>query len=769
MPAASVFDLIQRNVVLAQQQRLHYWFPAKQRIRYEGSDRTRLVIDDLATLASVSPEIESDTSFLPFVTFYLGREGITSLIVHTDNVRPDSKPSAGLTRRLEEVAKRTIMVWSVPFEGQDRIALTVPPAGGSDESGLIRELAWTQLEPLSRLREAVSRSRPIVTPRFELYSGVARREPKRIPLAVYLYEETEAFGEYLEREELLFRQMFVPSARNGTVLVAIEADRVAAIREFCMLPLDAQEDHSIVFQVDLHWIMKTDLTERQEHRPHGALTNQTHYGFEAFHKDREIRLCQDPFGLFQNYQGPEKVEDDRRIDYFENKFYVARAKSATIADETFRMIGIDRVPYMWDFGFLLLRRATWEQAKKCIVRPKKTVGQVWEQLGNRKVVSWRDFLGACSEVVKYSRLLDDQRRIAFDVAGRSADSMGCFVLEIWMSEMKAMAASTRGPKGLARLSDALNVLSTPKYAPEEFHKRLSLTQVLSPIKRSHEEEFRNARGKGGNVSFGAFALYKVWRLLLEVLDFDSILSADGFNIRLSPNGSSSSVATRHWYKTACEFSAQLTKEGGDEATPWPLRLPGNYSVRGDWFLASPATSRSALLARHAIDLLCSRRSNITRMQFGLGLPVRDVLDDTGSALRRPSGFTGERDLAELTYEELCWLGAPKESHGGAGSFRWLWRTSIKDYDRINQAFLKWIARVIQWTVDYRRAQRSNWIGGFATYDRLSQGNPRAPGFESFIEFGQLCDLFLSDLKAASREDGPAEAGFRWTVRRSDGE
>jgi hypothetical protein len=117
-------------------------------------------------------------------------------------------------------------------------------------------------------------------------------------------------------------------------------------------------------------------------------------------------------------------------------------------------------------------------------------------------------------------------------------------------------------------------------------------------------------------------LFRTFLLLSEVLEFSKLVDAThvfDFQIR---GGDPSAVAARHWYKTASAFEEEYSP-----ADPViPLRLPGNFSTRGDWFLAIPACSRSRRLGEHAMDLLNSRRANFTRLQLGLGLPVRDLID-----------------------------------------------------------------------------------------------------------------------------------------------
>ncbi len=156
------------------------------------------------------------------------------------------------------------------------------------------------------------------------------------------------------------------------------------------------------------------------------------------------------------------------------------------------------------------------------------------------------------------------------------------------------------------------------------------------------------------------------------------------------------------------------------------------------------------------------------MQMGLGLPVRDIIGDSScdelrtalvcklprSLLSESGAGSGNLEstmIPELKYGELRALGA-YPSDDRTQDFRWLWRSSIKDYDRLSQPLQKWAARMLRWTIQYRRRWAgADWDGGFKAYDALTMKllGP-VQEYPSFEEFGELCDLLRSELEAAER-------------------
>ena len=154
-------------------------------------------------------------------------------------------------------------------------------------------------------------------------------------------------------------------------------------------------------------------------------------------------------------------------------------------------------------------------------------------------------------------------------------------------------------------------------------------------------------------------------------------------------------------------------------------LPGCFSVRGDWFLATAKGSRSWRLADEALDLLSSRRANYDRLQYGIGLPTRDILPEAleeESVVNIRTALTVNRKSSRdtsLTYQGLKRLGARTHSEDEfGGDFDWLWRSQIDQYDRDRGIWLKWLWRTMNRMLGLKREQGGQWASGFEVYDKL---------------------------------------------------
>jgi len=189
----------------------------------------------------------------------------------------------------------------------------------------------------------------------------------------------------------------------------------------------------------------------------------------------------------------------------------------------------------------------------------------------------------------------------------------------------------------------------------------------------------------------------------------------------------------------------------------PVRLPGHFSARGDWFLATAKGSRSVRLAEQAIDLLSSRRGNRTRLQLGLGLPVRDVVPgkEIGKIRTGLTVSTSEEKFA-LSYENILEMGGTFFSEIGDGSvgaddnFFWLFRTGLQDYDKQSVAVSRWLQKMFAWTVQLRFKEAHNWDGGFRAYDDLARGSTRVPErYLSWKDFFEYLKVFQADLMACA--------------------
>ncbi|HEX4133144.1 MAG TPA: ATPase domain-containing protein [Bryobacteraceae bacterium] len=881
LSAAELFHLVQQNVIEAQRLIHGTCFPFEQARRFPRAGRVRVVIDDLQGLANLCPDLVKDSSFLPFLTFFLEREGVTTLFVQTESVRPFAVPADPLARMLQPLLQHTIITWGVPFQGRNRVAICVVPPGEQEYSGVVRELQ------MDRGEETNARHMyPWVSRNFELYSGIEKGIPRLVPLSINLYAPTEGFRRYIDQEERMYSTQFVPvGASHGKlanrVISPVDASEYYALRDLTHLPWDAKAHYTIIDQVDAFWSL--DVAS-------GSLSSQREYLMSPTREANEDR-----FRLFTGKPfNANRMQENRfqRRYFFQNSGYKSRVVDWKRKDPG----SPDRVPYMWDFGFLLVPAAVWDAASSqkierapCIKKRTRkadlTVGEVQRRLlrrpdnrpENKEGVTWREFFGACKVVAEVAHRQRTDKPVPFDFAGTTAETLSAVFLEIWFSEYDL--AIERLPKGhsdgdhwkewLKRITSTVYTPTEPSAESQQFSLRNLLApengkprgpsdrdrrpkwlkRIISTVyapaepsaeasphnlstqekktteqpaeqteKLSHEAafaEFKNAyenligvdhaagrrleerpdhwkqaraekahqweenekssdieklNENFAHLNLAALTLYKTWLLLLEVLDFESVLdSSSPFEMKLPKENSPHAIAAHHYYRTACEHQRkQSENQETVEEGCYVLAVPGKFVVRGDSFLASPKASRSRLAASYAMDILSSRRANLTRMQMGLGLPVRDVLsadacDQMRTALRariaEPSlgdPADGLHTTGQVPYKQLYMLGGPPHEEGNRKvpeewPSSWFHRNGIPEYDRISRVLQRWIVRLFRLTVTYRAEHSLTWDGGFFAYDALDSGH-FAPliNHDSFTYFGKLCDYLCDELEAAER-------------------
>jgi KaiC/GvpD/RAD55 family RecA-like ATPase len=841
--APALFDTVQRNVIEAQYLIHGIYFPRVQAQRSKKAERIRLVIDDLRVLSNLCPSVSSDSAFLPFLVFYLEREGVTSLIVHTDGIRPGIRPGEVVSQELQSLLDQVILTWGVPFEGQTRVAISAIPAASKETNGIVREVEGRKIErrDLDSSLRIVIRAEVndvVITRNFELYADVERDKPRVVPLAVYLYNATPKFRTYMDEEDGLYRELFaaIPASRqgeNGRIIWPISATEYLAVRDLTHLPMDVKLDHTVIFQVDSFWSLDAGA---------GALAPQGDYLTEQVSDHRDGAAHEDPFGLFRGR--PKHV--DRRLDkapflrkdYFQNSEYRSRIVDFTYSRQQMSSMP-DRIPFMWDFGFLLVPSGPWDRFGGKEVKfhhpgeaspswwPKgereMEVDAVLKGLGpnkaDRKAVPWRLFMGACKEVADQTRQETHIAPVPFDFACTSAETLNSLFLEMWFSEITLASVEDPSNSQIPDWGQWLERLSRSVYYPATSSDagRFSLAKLLgndiakqfedfkerylgdarrfvqeradasSEPQRAHQTRERlgdahavaaweasltleQRRDSFKRLPLGALCLYKTWLLLLDVMDFGVLVDpTGGFEIKQYKEASRSAMAARHFYRTACDQQSRAPREeAGIPDGYYALAMPGWFSVRGDCFLASPRASRSRLLASHAMDLLTSRRANLSRMQMGMGLPVRDLIgkeacEKLRTALRvktidadLPSA---EEALTEITYGQLCQLGGyhseelPSLTVDPKWGPRWLFRNAISDYDRVSRPIQKWLTRLFRWTVSYRAGHALGWDGGLKAYDSLSVYRfSTLVEYESFAHFAKLCDFLVAEIEAAQRQN-----------------
>lgn len=376
-------------------------------------------------------------------------------------------------------------------------------------------------------------------------------------------------------------------------------------------------------------------------------------------------------------------------------------------------------------------------------------------------LTWREFLGACATIARES----NYKQLPFDIDMMAVESLSCLVFEVWMSELyesvekvaKTKLALYTGDtpgdplppgtevitaeewKELRELVDAMTDgnRTTNRYWPR-YERDEWTAHCLSRLLDTHVTDPDPDKQKTNRAIAAVFrrALYRTFVLLGEVINIDQLSDP---NLNLKPRVSSpQAVASRHWYSTATASMAATDCRGRVVAG-----LPGNFSARGDWFLAIARGSRSPRLGERAIDILCSKRGNVTRLQHGLGLPVRDLQGYIPDG--QPGAPPHEQHRIEywtslpyaenngtrhnIHYRELRALGAsdwhpgtePRDGSAsqtppgavpprdksyadriGRQDFHWFWRSSLESYDGQSRIWQRWLCHVMRhWRTEWR--------------------------------------------------------------------
>ncbi len=683
--SATLTHIFEQNITKAQ--KIAFDFDANPSERFKKSGGIRVVVDDFNAFRNTYPEVREDPLFLPYLLFYLGREGATTLIIDTQS---SSKPDLTLTERYESMLRESVQyrlyTWRVPFYGENRVAITAIPPFSPQTSGAIRELRWENKDDKSRSLE--------VSPHFELYSGLEEGKPQPIPLEVRFNASTPAFEKYLETEERNFSEFFTPYKREGQegnarTLFPYIKNEYQAMHDFAVMQRGTRLDHTLIFQVDEFWTLRSPVYGRT-----GAFRPQLDYlTTPTWHKEDGRDPIADPYGVFQPLPAEEKKEVEKK-EYKRSDAYrdeLSKYIESYIWNDNEQKIGLDRIPFAWDFGFLLCKGRDWEEAKdEKIVGGEKTVGQIWNKLKKANEekkaapdLSWSELFAACKAVAEYQSYKTSTTVRAFDLPLRNLESVACLVLEIWASEIYNRQQDEEEKKLFA---EALSNRSNPSSAEND-------VSILKWLKNYPDE------------------LYKTWLLLTEVIDFSSLtINANtlSFDFKQERIGHSA-VATQHWYKSACDFMDSIAPQ--DLEANWiPTQLPGHFSVRGDWFLCVAGGSRSNRLADRALDLLSSKLSNLTRLQKGIGLPVRKLFTEKEkNHLRTRLLAVNKKQITNVGYKELLKIAPDPNSDQ---KFYFLWRSNLKGYDRELRIWHEWLNMMIHWWSSLKHKDASKWINGF---------------------------------------------------------
>jgi hypothetical protein len=754
MPAATLFFTMRQCIAKA------------QRLVISSSDeghlhdkrallghRIRLVIDDWRVILDTYDEIRQSSVFLPFLLFFLRREGVTTLIVHT---APGivAEPVTG-EPQVDSLADYTLRTWRVRFNDAERVAIAAIPPIATDVPTVTRELRWTA----EQVGDVLT-----VDPNIEMYSGLAEGKPLLIPLRIRLNGETPQFVHYAHQLEQLFHEKF-PGGKKHDIVVTCGESRDGAcdsatsyenLRDLAHLQNEARLDHTLVFMVDEFWMIPDRSTRTDGSatisEPSSRFRNQSSYlRAVTWRKTWGADRLEDPHGIFQPDQRrlSEKEEAERRVLKRHMLF------NSDVLPPQNQLDTVDRVPFMANFGFLLCNFRVWKDMLSHPLGPdsSKTVDDVWAAIypphgrnsGKTAPVIWRDFLGACRLVSEATRL-QSQPLIPFAVASPSSESMVSLVLEIWASEIHMTRERLKHPESTA---------------PPTMHRWVSGNNVDSNNVDSGLIEWLCA----DHTYCYRLELYFTLLLLAEVFNRDSVVGmmrSGHNNLKIDDH----CVARREWYTTAAEYSRRIDPEN----MLVPCILPGHYSVRGDWYLAVARGSRSQRLADAALDILGSVTNNIERMRLGLGLPTRldpgafgpiatpiaDMIPEAHPYAQTepigPNGADLPNNARWLTYTDVLELGpirtedSPTDGHA---SLLPLWRSGLRDYDRHARMWRRWIARQFEILLAMKGPEDNTPFSAYDAAITLRRERKPEESDKVFQAFNIQCDQLVEALKAAT--------------------
>lgn len=666
----------------------------------------RLVIDDWNNILETHPNMAEDPMLVQSLLAYLKREGVSAMLVSTQPGQPFVPTSQSALFDLRKFDEQHIYTWNVSFYGERRTALTCL----RDRIGRFEPEVY-ELRPVDN---HFLRDECIITSReFGLYSGVESGEVERVPLEIKLVghltrnPETDDLA-YPKRLTQTLQKVF-PAVVKGEVVSFESYSEYDSFSMYADWLDDSRSGKTTILQIDEFWNVRPKslmlLRKYWQESPVGIGSGPPE-NFEWTPARDE-----DTYGVWQPHKKPEepspRINHSRDITeaYYEEalchpsmgvgKLY---RKNMTRADnhpyET-----IDRIPYLWDFGFMLADKELWESCANdnwllsnpgAFGRQSVTIRDVWNHLclkhdqlavpgtnsernsseswaGNSastiQYVSWLDFLGICQYISAKHPGYDP-----FDVDPSGSESLGCALLEIWSSCAHDFGANT---------DDTFKLLGHRGFT--DSGEPITNFPSLKSLLRNHPV----------SLVIATTALTHSCAHLAGTPDrsIKRIRESMGF------------VASRHWYSTACWLA---NYEKSTQQNLCVLALPGRYTTRGDWYLGVSAGSRSRLLAERVIDLMTSRKMNLARLHNGLGLPVRDVLPGTqmnnvSTALLRKVRDLGVQQAITLGELEQC---------GKSNQRNWLWRSSIKNYDRDCFYFRRWLSRML--------FERRSWMNGAGT-------------------------------------------------------
>ncbi len=756
------------------------WRNAKNSAK-EKNGNVRVVIDNWAAVVDTYPEVSDDPLLLPNILALFRRTGVTAIIVESQT-QESSHPQAMLSNsKLSRMVDHVINTWTVTID--DRKVVAISHAGIQDRWGstLVREL--------KAFRD--SEFGLYVDPQLEIYGGVEEGKLDNIPIRIRLFTESKSAETYTTNLNNMLKRMFVPQSGYNEIVSTTSTNQSTLMSERYERLQSSVRLHrihlkeTVIWQVAEFWSLPR--SENKDTCP--GVSDISSYIDGVVHnlawkrgKLNELVDINDPYGVFRPTEGvpigPHGVQ--RREDLYPSP----NLKHSALPH--------DRHPYIWDFGFLAIRRNPWKIALSALsVNTQAIAGNstsnnntktVIEDLLNHGKVNcnWRDFFATCREVARLGSIEPPTRNNIFSIPGSSKETWSCFLLEVWMSEY--YSSDTNPESGLKHLFSRKGETVDKKLQNNTWLKvNPNKKTLMRP--RNHGEtipefDFRSLLDvnnislsletlcEKGTIPVGVTnpldALLNAALLIVTHVDIDSYADHDSQTMDRHPDNPEIAMASRVWYKTCPDYYGTFNSND-----PIAFRaLPGNFSTRGDYFLAIAAGSQSQRLGYRALDLMSSISSNVERTKTGVGLESRRIHKNASIETclwtdeSKPNGFT--RPVPRrLMSKEVVEFGRESEP-----DFHWLWRSCIPHYEPHQHLFQKFIYKIMVMLNGYRSRYRSEWIRGVVLVDALRGGNVSLPVpipkfYKSIAEeFVGLVNDFIVEMDSTSPSvhDHPALPG-----------
>lgn len=689
----------------------------------------RVLIDNWATILESHPALNSDPQILQRIFRVLQDEGVFAIITSTQPGSPHAQLDLQHEHNVLRLEARRLHCWPVDFYGGRRIAITSSLASRGGENGFVHELR--RLANKNHLLE--------VTPDFSVFKDLESGHAKPIDLKVKLYSgystlDKQTTSTYSNDVLALFGDLYSSQATGNEVVSFESIERYHGFKEYVRNLHGSKLDHTLVFQVDEFWKGEKDVFAELNR----IWTEEDRADLlEEFLKDSQRVPLHKDFGMMlldvEAWTAAKSLDVPfwwkQRIDFENRKLNVPAHKDHGLGWDCFSQTSIEKIAQIG------LERAfsNWREVNMALEgRDPNTINnsiKVEDVFNNLRSssdvvpssnvepgfqVSWPLFLDACQVVARNSG------KIAFDVDLRTLETLNSLVLEVWFSKIRNRILV---PEHKTNIAPALIGSAVDTIAESQVHVDFPVDQTQRSETGSHSSETSESNLgtsqesiKTRAMTFLPFAngltkletdservLKSLADLLLEEEPRDILLETLSLLSGYLPSrfrrqelqagkADEDAVAIRTWYATGVH--AQSERSG-----LVPVRLPGGFAVRGDWFLGVARGSRSMELARRAIDNLRSTSMNLKRFREGIGLPVIK-LEELGLAESAMCTFDDSKNaVRRLTLIEIEGLSPrPVEAHQGTWvneSFLPIFRSRMANYGYQCDEFLRLVTHVLR--------------------------------------------------------------------------